>query len=102
MKGPDPQFRCRVQRSRRFPILDRIRFLFTGVLYITLTNAKAHTQTMATVSQPMVRDGSVKWKPGANMVPAGLYCERCLAMLPPSAKYLEAHPRRRRDDLVTE
>jgi hypothetical protein len=38
--------------SRRFGILDRLRFLFTGRLWVVTVNGKAHTQVQLITRKP--------------------------------------------------
>lgn len=44
--------RCRMGRSQRFSILDRLRFLFGGKIWVVTVNGKAHTQVLLAMQQP--------------------------------------------------
>jgi hypothetical protein len=57
--------RCRVGRSRSFSLIDRIKFLLVGRVYVSLVNAKAHTQVILSLGRP-VEQGGVSITPEAE------------------------------------
>jgi len=44
--------RCRVGRSRAFGVLDRLRFLFVGRLWVVTMNGKEHTSVALSLREP--------------------------------------------------
>jgi hypothetical protein len=44
--------RCRVGRSRKFSLLDRLRFLFTGRMFVVTINGKEHTEVVLALRPP--------------------------------------------------
>jgi len=44
--------KCRVALSRVFGIMDRIRFLFTGRMWVVTINGKASTSVVLTMRRP--------------------------------------------------
>lgn len=54
--GVQMTVRCRVGRSRRFGIFDRLRFLFGGRMFVVTINGKEHTSVVLSLHKPTEKE----------------------------------------------